>query len=736
MMNELAGFEVEAPPAVEPPPAMRPDNEHAREYWQRQHAARGGGLGEDLGGGDGARTAAAAARKTRRQKQPRKKKEKKPTPIDPRQRKLNPAKESQRRARAAARRAPVTDEHGRPIRDEDFVPPSTFVNSAQVTKDARYYRRRGPIWTDAEVHVPQSRKHLLGLRPDLDRKHEAYVQSVIAKEKRAEARVLQRRLNMRADTQELLQDRRAENLVAEETALNWGRKQQQQQQQQTRPATANVLASRTREGIIKKDWKFYRRQGAIWTDLVHLPPERLHFVLRPQIVKMDRDATRLIRHKYEAEIDVEYANQAIKMERAGRIRKQFTKSVARRRDKMRSMWKREPPFSTGNVGLEHDPAAGGSNQQGGQGGGRAVRPRPASAAASTRRARGGMAPRSSRHQQQPHGRRRMELPPTHTTTATNNNNSNTAKSRLDLLALPKSAAHTKRPNTQVGMSYRGLLSCDTTVGPILQEHWRRQGYDMTQPPSSSSSSSSSGAAASNDLADGTAGPQPSITSVDEVRVDTGVTSRQRPRTAGPHRRATPQPPHRGGSRNLGGSSSTLSPSRRAQTARGRSSGGAAEARRRGNRWRRPQTAPGGGHVGFSGSRSGSSSAVLPPGTAGTMGSSRASSRGGGGGVAHGSSVLSYVVDEAQETATDIDDFDEKREEEEAAKRRNGVAHENWFAKPYDRGGDRGRPAPLDHKRPGAVSNRPAFWEFAASDREAARSREKEEQERGREYYSQ
>ena len=75
--------------------------------------------------------------------------------------------------------------------------------------------------------------------------------------------------------------------------------------------------------------------------------------------------------------------------------------------------------------------------------------------------------------------------------------------RLADLAKPKSASHS-RPNTAIGASYYGLLSQDTTVGPILKEHWSRQGYNL--------------ASDSRFTRDPVADPA-SITSNDEVRID-------------------------------------------------------------------------------------------------------------------------------------------------------------------------------------------------------------------------
>ena len=72
-------------------------------------------------------------------------------------------------------------------------------------------------------------------------------------------------------------------------------------------------------------------------------------MLRPKIVKMDCEATLRIREKYEREVDAEYASQEVKMARAARIRRRFTKNVAPKRLRFGSSG-REPPFSLGRTG--------------------------------------------------------------------------------------------------------------------------------------------------------------------------------------------------------------------------------------------------------------------------------------------------------------------------------------------------------------------------------------------------
>jgi len=43
-----------------------------------------------------------------------------------------------------------------------------------------------------------------------------------------------------------------------------------------------------------KDWAFYRRTGALWTDLAHTPADRVHLVVTPAVLEGDERAARHI----------------------------------------------------------------------------------------------------------------------------------------------------------------------------------------------------------------------------------------------------------------------------------------------------------------------------------------------------------------------------------------------------------------------------------------------------------
>ena len=660
------------------------DNLQAREYWQEQHTKD--------------------QQQQQQQQQQQGSTQRKPPPrpksaVQNYQRQLSTSK---------PRRQPHTARVPDIEVDSDDEGPATFVNSKQVRKDHNYYRRKGALWTDPDVHVPESRKHLLGLRPDLEKKHDKYVQSVVRREKHAAMQVMDHQSRARMETQALMRQRQEENLRAEEKALNWGRELSNQSrsgeesavsfEQMLTSSRPSTTSSRTRQGVLKKDWKFYRRQGALWTDLVHLPPERLHFVLRPKIVKMDRDATLRIKEKYEEEIDREYASREIKMKRANKIRQDFIQTSERRREIIKEQWGRDPPFSLGRTGLSDN--TGGATGQSVGGGGLTVEED-----GGGERGEGGGGEGGDFNNRIMYRRR-------HPTT------------RTDELAQPKSAS-AKRPSTSVGQSYYGLLSADTTVGPLLQEHWGRQGYDIHQ--------------------SGKINVTDSITSTDEVRVAVGEDHLRRRKSSRSSSRsgavrssasrgspsrgsASRGSPSRGSARSVRGGGSTHSQreaSSRATTSKGRHRPRPAFNRSQ-QEGGRPSTAP---NASFTGSATGGyqGARAAPPYDANQRGGGSRSggSRSGGGGPRGGSQIqrgvpegsTEFVVEvtassgsavhkparDALEAIMELDSFDLKRREEE---RKKAGRHENWFAKPYISSGKKagGRPSTA-----GALSRPPNYF---------------------------
>ena len=287
-------------------------------------------------------------------------------------------------------------------------------------------------------------------------------------------------------------------------------------------------------------------------------------------------------------------------------------------------------------------------------------------------------------------------------------------SRLADLAKPKSASHS-RPNTAIGDSYYGLLSQDTTVGPILKEHWTRQGYDLSSK--------------SRFTRDPVSDPA-SITSNDEVRIDLSRV------VSGGHRSSTAR---RGvGARGV----SAMGMAGRAQTSRGRQRPRAGPQPRPGSavsrRRQRPVTAPHAAQTGFSGSRSGGHQGERAArrgedgfscSSSRWQNNSRASTRDeshsmqgsmtisvkempSNMGVRAGGSegFVSEVAKEAVTALEDIDRFDAKREREEERRKNGQSRHENWFSKPHAVSSRKPNPRGAI---PGALSEEPNWFTFMA-----------------------
>ena len=202
-------------------------------------------------------------------------------------------------------------------------------------KDWKYWRKNayrggGAIWTDPSVHCPPELQHWIGRRPDLDKKHEEYVQNKLEEEKRHNSLRLKRTMDLKIHQQHRFQRQREHNHLVETGQVPRG----------TRPATAPTVAGSvsvessvsvempprmTTEGFVVKDQKYYRRNGAMWTDFIHTVPDRLHFVLNDKIIDADKRAADLIRKRYEEDRLEQEMQQLEKFERAREIREHHKK---------------------------------------------------------------------------------------------------------------------------------------------------------------------------------------------------------------------------------------------------------------------------------------------------------------------------------------------------------------------------------------------------------------------------
>merc|ERR1711871_1003803 len=96
------------------------------------------------------------------------------------------------------------------------------------------------------------------------------------------------------------------------------------------PTAHEIDPHAPQQEIIKKDYKFYRRTGNLWSDLNHTPKSRLHLVLSPQIVEADIAAVAHIQKCIKREKEVEALERERIMSRAEEIRRDFRKQVRRR----------------------------------------------------------------------------------------------------------------------------------------------------------------------------------------------------------------------------------------------------------------------------------------------------------------------------------------------------------------------------------------------------------------------
>ena len=79
-----------------------------------------------------------------------------------------------------------------------------------------------------------------------------------------------------------------------------------------------------------KDWRYYRRTGAVWTDLSHTPAERVHLVVTPAVLEGDAKAADHIQHRLAEEQAVKDAAEALQRQRAAQTRALFRQRVRAR----------------------------------------------------------------------------------------------------------------------------------------------------------------------------------------------------------------------------------------------------------------------------------------------------------------------------------------------------------------------------------------------------------------------
>ena len=245
-----------------------------------------------------------------------------------------------RSAKRGGSSRPVTADHARSFYKERDV----------KVKDWKYWRKNayrggGAIWTDPSVHCPPELQHWIGRRPDLDEKHEQYVQKKMQEEHRFESMRMKHTTDEKVKQQIRFQKQREHNHLVETGQVGPSpARGGSRRSMHSRPGTAPVRGRQgsideevsiessgtveldprvTIDGNAIKDQKYYRRNGAMWTDLIHTVPDRLHFVLNDKIIDADRRAADLIRQKYEEERAEEEMKEIAKFEKARAIREHF-----------------------------------------------------------------------------------------------------------------------------------------------------------------------------------------------------------------------------------------------------------------------------------------------------------------------------------------------------------------------------------------------------------------------------
>ena len=115
-----------------------------------------------------------------------------------------------RSAKRGGSSRPVTADHARSFYKERDV----------KVKDWKYWRKNayrggGAIWTDPSVHCPPELQHWIGRRPDLDEKHEQYVQKKMQEEHRFESMRMKHTTDEKVKQQIRFQKQREHNHLVE-----------------------------------------------------------------------------------------------------------------------------------------------------------------------------------------------------------------------------------------------------------------------------------------------------------------------------------------------------------------------------------------------------------------------------------------------------------------------------------------------------------------------------------------
>ena len=188
-------------------------------------------------------------------------------------------------------------------------------------KNREYYRRTGAIWTDL-YHTPADRMHLVNYRPDLDAEHQSYVDTKKQEEEQRRRSGLRDQVRFRQRQRRKMQERQQLNALHEAISTQ----EDVESLERMRPVPRDKFG----KPLVAKNRPYYRRTGALWTDLVHACDERVLFTADPRIVEADRRCAAEIRIREQKEMKKYLVEKQRVQERRFEIRCNFRQRMEER----------------------------------------------------------------------------------------------------------------------------------------------------------------------------------------------------------------------------------------------------------------------------------------------------------------------------------------------------------------------------------------------------------------------
>eukprot|EP00941_MAST-03F_sp_MAST-3F-sp1_P002090 g2090.t1 len=203
------------------------------------------------------------------------------------------------------------------------------TNPKPIVKDWRFYRRTGATWTDL-YHTPTHRLKLSGYRPDLDKLHEERVRKRTIEDEKKEAEKIRKHRERILLTQERRHRRQQVNILR--AKMGRGEVDRQVAEEELAKQEGQLLALGAGKQLpAVKDHSYYRRTGNLWTDVAHVPAERLHLVMDSKMLRADVSASENIRKRFEYDLSVEEEKERKKIERVHQIRNDFLSRLAKKK---------------------------------------------------------------------------------------------------------------------------------------------------------------------------------------------------------------------------------------------------------------------------------------------------------------------------------------------------------------------------------------------------------------------